>query len=60
MLVGKVPWVAPGLEKAPRVRALVPGQVPVQVLARAPELVPEQETRWVWTWAQNCPLKMGR
>jgi hypothetical protein len=54
--VGKVPWVAPELEKAPRVRALVPELV----LARVREPVPEQETRWALTWAQNCPMKMGR
>ena len=38
--VGKVPWVAPELEKALRVRALVPELV----LARVREPVPEQET----------------
>lgn len=37
--VGKVPWVAPELEKALRVRALVPELV----LARVREPVPEQD-----------------
>ena len=40
---GKVPWVAPKLEKAPRVHALVPEQVPELVLALVREPVPEQE-----------------